>query len=601
MKTKRIIIGILIGATIGAGLEYINVILAFLMPPFFVLLPLAVLIGGCIGAVAKGTKDDRLPGKTQDIEHLPACAAEFIKLVIKKMWYRRKVRQDVQAELAAHFEDELKDCASDKEKEQKAQQLITEFGDVKLLAVLLRRAKKRCRPLWRKALVRGFQALGIIFLYLLLCASPLMIGKPTISVNYVDWLNEFVQAGRDEANNARPYYEKAAELYVEMPDWLTKSRAKWPTDFNDVQIQSLVSWLEDNRKSLETLREAAQRPCYWSSYQKSGEAELMVTLMPSVMKALRGYKNLARAMQWQILLEAYNGNVDSALRDCAILQRICNHLQGQGLMVEQLVGVAIEALAHDVIFAVLQKVDVPADTLQSVQQQLQKQFSQQYPVISLEGEKVFWYDQIQRTFTDDGKGDGRVLSRGLPYVVRDWKDGLWGLLTFSYPSRQEFVAKTDEYFEQVDQLFEETPWDLHNKDALADKWNQALNQASLMLKILVPAHERIGQISWRMKTGREALLTVLAIMRYQKNAGQYPENLIELVSAGYLNSLPMDPFGGRPLVYRKTEDGFVLYSLGMDFDDDSGRLGLDSRGRPRMWADNGDWVFWPVLESNANQ
>jgi len=79
---------------------------------------------------------------------LPACAIEYIKLVIKKMRYRRKVRQDVQAELAAHFEDELKDCAGDEEKEQKASELIEQFGVVKLLGVLLRRAKKRCRPLW---------------------------------------------------------------------------------------------------------------------------------------------------------------------------------------------------------------------------------------------------------------------------------------------------------------------------------------------------------------------------------------------------------------------------------------------------------------------
>ena len=78
---------------------------------------------------------------------LPGCAEEYIKLIIKKMRYRRKVRQDVREELTAHFEDELKDCATDEDKEQKARQLIAGFGDVKLLAVLLRRAKKRCRPL----------------------------------------------------------------------------------------------------------------------------------------------------------------------------------------------------------------------------------------------------------------------------------------------------------------------------------------------------------------------------------------------------------------------------------------------------------------------
>jgi len=537
----------------------------------------------------------------REFARLPACATEYIRRVLKKMRYRRKVRQDVQAELAAHFEDELKDCKTDEQKEQRANQLITKFGDVKLLAVLLRRAKKRCRPLWRTALVRSFQALGIIFLYLLLCASPLMIGKPTISVNYVDWLNEFVRQGRDEVDNARPYYEKAIELYVEMPDWLTKSTAKWPTDFNDVQLQSLVSWLEDNRKSLETLRMAAQRPYYWSPYQKSGEAELMVTLMPSVMKTLPGYKNLARAMRWQIQYEAYNGDIDTALSDSVALMKFGGHLQGHGLLIEQLVGVAIEGLANYETFTLLDRVAVPADVLKRAQEELDKQFGRQEPVFSMESEKVFWYDQIQRTFTDDGQGGGRLLVRGLPYVfTNDWKDNLWRFVSFSYPDRKDAVTKIDKYFMKADELFALSPRDLQNEGIDANEWAEAL-QLSFMLKMQGPAHYRVGQIAWRMKTGREALLTVLAVERYEKEKGRYPASLDELVSADYLKKLPMDPYSDGPLVYRNTESGFLLYSFGTNLTDDGGELGLSSRGTPRMYMDNGDWVFWPMPESQIKK
>jgi len=40
--------------------------------------------------------------------------------------------------------------------------------------------------------------------------------------------------------------------------------------------------------------------------------------------------------------------------------------------------------------------------------------------------------------------------------------------------------------------------------------------------------------------------------------------------------VPDDPFGAGPLSYRRTADDCLLYSWGEDF------------------ADNGDWVFWPV-------
>ena len=144
---------------------------------------------------------------------LPACVAEYIKLVIKKMRYRRKVQQDVQAELAAHFDDELKNCTTDEEKEQKAQQLITEFGDVKLLAVLLRRVKKRCRPLWRTIIARTFQAAGIIILSLILYVVWFFSGKPVVTIDYVAELNRMVRPVADENLNAAPFYKEAAIRY----------------------------------------------------------------------------------------------------------------------------------------------------------------------------------------------------------------------------------------------------------------------------------------------------------------------------------------------------------------------------------------------------
>jgi len=58
--------------------------------------------------------------------------------------------------------------------------------------------------------------------------------------------------------------------------------------------------------------------------------------------------------------------------------------------------------------------------------------------------------------------------------------------------------------------------------------------------------------------------------------------------------LPMDPYSDGPLIYQKTEGGFLLYSFGSNLKDDVGKLGLGSQGTPKMWADNGDWVFWPV-------
>jgi hypothetical protein len=68
------------------------------------------------------------------------------------------------------------------------------------------------------------------------------------------------------------------------------------------------------------------------------------------------------------------------------------------------------------------------------------------------------------------------------------------------------------------------------------------------------------------------------------------------LEADLLKKLPMDPFSDKPLVYKRTADGFMLYSLGADFDDDGGlhsRWGQDKTG--------GDHVFWPVETSQQKE
>lgn len=534
----------------------------------------------------------------KDIEtgfsELPVCATEFIDCVIKKMRYRKKVRRDVQAELTAHFEDELKDCKTDEQREQKGRELIAGFGDVKLLAILLRRAKKRCRPLWRKVLVRSLQAVGIVILYVLICFAPLVIGRPNVSVNYADWLNERGRAGRAESENAFPYYIKAAGASVKMPRGLLGRRGKYPTDFNDTEMQQLLQWITDNSKSLELMIEGIRKPYYWAVHSSVGADFSKGAIMDeTVMENLSGYRTIAFALNWRSLYKAHSGEVESGLDDCISLLRFGRHQQGNGLLIEQLVGVSIEALAHSSISMIIEKVDISGETLKRIYEQLQSGFTESHDVINLEGEKVFLYDYIQRSFTDDGSGNGRVLARGVPVAIGDWKSGLWRFVTFSYPDRREVTAKVDQYYNLASEDLAETPWQAGQEDE-SEKYMEEIAGDSYFLKLLTPAHDRVARIEWRMKTMRLGLLTLLALERFEKDKGEYPENLCTLVELGYLKEIPDDPYSDGPLVYKKTDEDFILYSLGENLIDDGGQVARRDDGRIMKWASEGDWVFRPV-------
>ena len=225
--------------------------------------------------------------KSDDLQNLPACAVEFIRLVIKKMRYRKNIRLDVQAELTAHFEDELKEYTSDEEREQKAHQLIAGFGDVKLLAVLLRRAKKRCRPIWRTVVARTFQTIGVLILFFVLYTVWFLTGRPTISVDYLSVWNQMSRPQIKDEDNAWPHYEKAISLYVEPDTELRKivDRTSGRVNLeglNEDEQEEIRKWVELNEAAWQefvagSLKSYCYREC---SYNSKDEDKWLFNVKP---------------------------------------------------------------------------------------------------------------------------------------------------------------------------------------------------------------------------------------------------------------------------------------------------------------------------------
>ena len=64
-------------------------------------------------------------------------------------------------------------------------------------------------------------------------------------------------------------------------------------------------------------------------------------------------------------------------------------------------------------------------------------------------------------------------------------------------------------------------------------------------------------------------LTAIGIESYRLANGRLPERLNE-IAPDFLLTIPVDPFTGRPLSYRKLAKGYVVYSVGEDGKDDGG-------------------------------
>jgi hypothetical protein len=63
----------------------------------------------------------------------------------------------------------------------------------------------------------------------------------------------------------------------------------------------------------------------------------------------------------------------------------------------------------------------------------------------------------------------------------------------------------------------------------------------------------------------------LAAEMYRMNTGRFPVSIAKLVPQ-YLDRIPQDPFVARPLQYRTTPDGVIVYSVGDDATDEGGHI-----------------------------
>jgi hypothetical protein len=545
-------------------------------------------------------KDDKT------FENLPGSAVEYINLVIKNMRYRKKARDEVREELIDHFEVYLKDCATNEEKEQKAQQLISEFGDPKLLAILMRRAKKRCRPLWRTVVARTFQALAAMIILLVLYIAWFLSGQPVITTNYIAEINKLVPPSADDSLNAAPIYNKAIETLVDVNNAKELLRSNF-YDANDEQKNLIRQWLAKNDAPLALVTKGTKLPYCWRLYQsKDPEQSIMTVLLPNIPPS----RDIAYALCWRAWLNAQSNDFNSAFQDIDTCYRFGRHYQGGKILVEQLVGMAIKGRALQTTRQILDTCKIESNALANFQQRLQTLIEGDNFKPDFHFEKLYTYDEIQRCFTDSRFGPSHLYPKRIIGYLESSNENpkhepmvdLILALRFSpgilfSPTKTETIANADAFYKFFNENLSKTPARLKAEGIDPNAQTGQVANNNIFLKIILPALARANIIPFRNKIDAESTPLIIALVRYRQDTGAFPESLDKLVEQGYIKQIAVDPFSDNPIAYRKTDNNFLLYGWGDNLKDDGGQVARDKNGKPIRFADTGDWVFWPVVKN----
>jgi hypothetical protein len=99
------------------------------------------------------------------------------------------------------------------------------------------------------------------------------------------------------------------------------------------------------------------------------------------------------------------------------------------------------------------------------------------------------------------------------------------------------------------------------------------------MSVMLPALTKVGDADLRLQAELRCMTVALAMERFRIKNGHWPERMDDL-KPDYLAEVPIDPYDSQPIRCRRLADGFVIYCIGPDHEDNGGTLDRKKSTRP---------------------
>lgn len=558
---------------------------------------------------------------------LPSALADLTERVIRGTRLWRSEKKDVRAELESHFREGLEELALEGLSQDAAVKLLCEsFGNPDLTAKLIRRGKKRGRPMILKlAISASLAVLGVAGAGGAYVAY-LAYAKPNPSVDYLKELNE-PTAKTPEQERAWPVLRDTLLQLKPMPESLS---ALTPADLQpgSAEWKSVQAWLDLNRPLLPSLKDAATKPYYGFIYggsdtgefmrriaEAANDAELLARasqepdpLEPRLISVLLPHLAEVRKAAWFLIYNARDlvsaGNFADAFDSLDISHRLASKLFEGRTLIEQLVGAAVMRLTGEELRRILSEHGdaVPPDVYSSILTSHLFTMQDDLLVAHLEGERLMFKDAVQYVFTDDGQGNGRLIPSQFDKMRK------MGIATESEPAIEtdaELIAVAARHADRVETLAKyDELWETMAKYRSLPLNDPDRYEGERMIKRFAESEDgrrfefittMLPSLNYADQVVRECAMDNAATRAVVLLAKAHAATLAWPGAADVV--IPSDAHGDGPLKYRIAKDGRpLLYSVWRDGRDDGGSIDpiADISRPPSGQKTPADMIYFPV-------
>ncbi|KPK51424.1 MAG: hypothetical protein AMS22_10940 [Thiotrichales bacterium SG8_50] len=361
--------------------------------------------------------------------------------------------------------------------------------------------------------------------------------------------------------NAALLYEEAFTVYVTPADPDNTPYAgsgKLPPrgqPLPEAMVSAIEEYLADNKETLDLLREAAAiEHCHYDWNMAGG-------LLPDLEHLRYGAFLLATAAR----LSAHHGDAEATLAYIDDGLHLARSVRREPALISYLVHVASAAVSLRSLEQTLSATPLTDEQLVRVDRMLTEAGTACGFTQALVSERCYAIESIQNPSQMGGAG-GRVSS--IPILGRVGLADMLDYMAACIEASKLPVGQRVARFRQI-------------QDELED-----LGFLHVIVKVLAPAMSRVAELDLRFRADIDMARTAVAIERFRLTKGDLPRDLASLVP-DYLDQVPIDPFDGQPIRYRRSEPGYRLYSV---FED-----GADHDGKGKDEINKGDPHDWPFI------
>jgi hypothetical protein len=296
--------------------------------------------------------------------------------------------------------------------------------------------------------------------------------------------------------------------------------------------------------------------------------DYIATLVPDQ----QDLRMLSDWLQHDAFLLAHEGKSSQAMDSCRAILNAGRSVAREPFLITYVIRLSRQRIAVETLERVLAQGTATDAHLRVMQEALDQESAECDVLYALRGERAgyhLFFEQVRA-----GKTDLRPYfsdaSNNLP-----WRDQLLVM----FPS--QFLKDYPEYLRHMNALVEIAKLPKHERSEKFAEWDmrrtECRNSGKAIIAMFAPNVSKVYQADCGGQALLRSAMVALACERYRLAKGDWPNSLDSLVTSKMLAAIPLDPFGGQPMRYRRTKDGVVIYSIGPDLADNQGHI---DRERP---------------------